>query len=49
MISWFSKFANFKFNLYRYVMEIMPVLPDFDRWPGSYVHFVYDEVRGCTS
>ena len=24
-------------------VEIMPVLPDFERWPGSYVHFVYDE------
>jgi hypothetical protein len=21
----------------------MPVLPDLERWPGSYVHFVYDE------
>jgi len=24
-------------------VETMQVLPDFDRWPGSYVHFVYDE------
>jgi RNA polymerase II-associated factor 1 len=26
-----------------HAVEVMPVLPDLERWPGSYVHFVYDE------
>ena len=25
------------------VVEVIPVLPDFERWSGSYLHFVYDE------